>query len=135
MYHLDCLNWLSDRTMVTHEVFMEKLNTILSKSKWIIDGNYASAMEYRLNKCDTVIWLDYDEITCLQGIIERVGIERSDISWIESEVDPQLVEFVKDYSTVSRLRVLELQVSHPTKNELSSKTGKRVSIIYNKYKK
>ena len=38
--------------------------------RWIIDGNYASTMEQRLQACDTVFFLDYPVEVCLSGVRE-----------------------------------------------------------------
>lgn len=67
------MNWNSDRTTVDKVVFRERLADAIRKEKWIIDGNYGSTMEIRLQACDTVIFLDYTLEVCLEGIKERRG--------------------------------------------------------------
>ena len=39
IFHLDMMYWNSDRTIVPKSVFLERLNDVLEKSEWIIDGN------------------------------------------------------------------------------------------------
>ena len=66
-------------------------------------------MELRMQKCDTVIFLDYPLDVCLDGIKERKGKPRSDMPWIESdEDDADFVEFIKNYNSQSRPKVTEL---------------------------
>ena len=48
----------------------ERLEQVLQTEEWIIDGNYASTMELRMQHCDTVIFLDYPLELCLQGLVE-----------------------------------------------------------------
>lgn len=47
--------------------------------EWIIDGNYGSTIELRLQACDTVVFLDYSTNICLDGIKKRRGKPRTDI--------------------------------------------------------
>ena len=58
--------------------------------------------------CDTVIFLDYDEQTCLDGIVSRIGKERPDIPWTEQTPDPELVALVKGYAAEQRPTITAL---------------------------
>ena len=108
LYHLDMMFWNSNRTTVEKSVFLDRLSEILQKESWIIDGNYGSTMEKRLERCDTVFFLDYPTDICLGGIAERRGKARSDMPWIENAVDEEFIEFIKKYNTDSRPKVIEL---------------------------
>ena len=107
LYHLDMMKWNSDKTMVPRDVFMERLNEVLQMPSWIIDGNYASTMEYRMEKCDTVFFLDFDTETCLAGVRERMGKPRLDMPWYETEEDPEFMDFIRKYNTESRPNVYD----------------------------
>ena len=66
-------------------------------------------MELRLQKCDTVIFLDYPLEVCLNGIIERRGKAHSDIPWVSNdEDDAELIQFAKSYISQSRPMIMEL---------------------------
>ena len=108
LFHLDMMRWSANKTMVPREVFMERLDEALAQPSWIIDGNYNSTMEYRLEKCDTVFFLDYDTDVCLSGVRERIGKPRLDMPWSETEEDPEFMDFIRSYNTNSRPRVLEI---------------------------
>ena len=110
LYHLDMMYWNADRTIVDKAVFRKQLTDTIQKDEWIIDGNYSSTMELRLQACDTVIFLDYPLDVCLEGIRERRGKMRSDMPWIEKEdeEDEEFIEFIKNYNTQSRPEVMEL---------------------------
>lgn len=110
LFHLDMMYWNSDRTIVDKSVFRKRLSNTIQKSEWIIDGNYGSTMELRLQACDTVIFLDYPLDVCLNGIRERRGKVRTDMPWIEKEdeEDAEFIEFVKNYNFQSRPKVMEL---------------------------
>lgn len=118
LFHLDMLNWNADRTTVTKELFHKRLNDILKEESWIIDGNYGSTMEKRLQHCDTVYFLDYPTETCLLGMYERRGKARTDIPWVEGvdDIDEDFISFIKDYNIVSRPKVLELLSLYASKN-------------------
>ena len=117
LFHLDMLFWNEDKTTVEKSVFIDRLSKIFQSDKWIIDGNYASTMELRMQKCDTVIFLDYPSDVCLDGINERKGKPRSDLPWIESEEDDaEFIEFIKNYNSQSRPQVIELLEKYPHKD-------------------
>ena len=116
LYYLDMLYWNADKTTVSKEVFRERLRKVLSKDEWIIDGNYGSTMEMRITECDTVFFLDYSTDICISGIKDRMGKTRPDMPWIETEEDPEFLEFIRNYNTESRPEVLELLNKYNEKN-------------------
>ena len=108
LYHLDLLNWNSDKTTVAKKVFIEKLKNVIAQDSWIIDGNYGSTIELRLKECDTVFFLDYPVDVCIDGVKSRQGKTRSDMPWTETEDDEEFLEFIKNYNSQSRPNVLSL---------------------------
>ncbi len=108
LYHLDNLWWKPDRTHITREAFDAALADILKRPAWIVDGNYSRTVEPRIAACDTVLFLDYDEQTCMDGIVSRVGRARADMPWTESELDPELVALVKGFQTEQRPAIVSL---------------------------
>ena len=73
LIHLDNIWWKPDRTHITREEFDSRLQTILQEKQWIIDGDYSRTYEPRFSACDTVIFLDFSEEACMDGIRERIG--------------------------------------------------------------
>jgi adenylate kinase family enzyme len=92
------------------------LNEVLSKDTWIIDGNYISTMELRIQKCDTIVFLDYPVDICLDGIKARLGNKRSDMPWIENEIDQEFIKYIERYNLDVRPNVLELLNKYSDKN-------------------
>ena len=115
LYHLDMLYFNADRTIVEREVFMERLNGVLERDSWIIDGNYLRTMQLRMGKCDAVFFLDYPADVCEQGILARRGKPRSDMPWTEmpQETDEELLQRVRNFQTESRPRIMELLSVRP----------------------
>lgn len=128
LFYLDMLKWNSDKTTVSREVFLERLNNVLSKNEWIIDGNYASTMELRMWMCDTVFFLDYAPQVCLSGIKERQGKTRPDMPWVETEEDAEFLEFIRNYNTLNRPDVVELLKKYSDKNIVVFKSRKEAEV-------
>ena len=116
LYHLDMMYWNKNKTTVEKEIFLERLEEVLKKDGWIVDGNYISTMEMRINACDTVIFMDYPVDVCLDGINARRGKPRADMPWIETEEDAEFVEFIKNFNTRIRPTLIDLLDKHSDKN-------------------
>lgn len=132
LYHLDMLYWNNNKTTVEKSEFHRRLLQILEKNEWIIDGNYASTMELRINACDTVIFLDYPTKLCLNGIKARMGKKRPDMPWVETEEDAEFIEFIKNFDTTTRPQIIELLSKYPNKNIYTFKTRKEADTFLNK---
>lgn len=116
LYHLDAMYWNADKTTVERKMFVERLSAVLARDEWIIDGNYASTMEMRIQRCDTVILLDYPTDVCLDGIRARIGKTRSDMPWTETEEDAEFTEYVKNFYEQQRPHILALLTKYKDKN-------------------
>ena len=116
LFHLDMLCWNPDRTKVDRSVFVDKLLHIMQLDEWILDGNYGSTMELRLQYCNTVFFLDYPLGVCLAGIQSRRGKPRSDMPWVQEEDDLEFIESINNYNSVSKPKVMALLDNHPSKN-------------------
>ena len=53
------------------------VENVLRGEEWIIDGNYSGTLEMRLQKCDTVIFLDLPRTICTWRVIKRVLLYRN----------------------------------------------------------
>ena len=116
LHHLDMMNWNTDGTTVPKHIFTEHLHQVLNKESWIIDGNYGSTMELRMQFCDTVFFLDYPLDVCIDGIKSRKGKERTDMPFKSPEDDDsRFMEFINNYNTVSRPEVIELLHKYSSK--------------------
>ena len=98
LYYLDMIWHKPDQTTCSREEFDRKLREILEKDEWIIDGNYLRTLEMRLKEADTVFLLDYPLEVCLAGARERIGKEREDLPWVETELDEEFRQWILDFS-------------------------------------
>ena len=122
LIHLDNVWWRADRTHITREEFDSRLKESLTEEKWIIDGDYNRTYEPRFAACDTVVFLDYNEEECMAGIMKRGGTRRPDIPWVEKQLDPELVELVRNYRENNRPKVFALMEQYPDKKVYVLKT-------------
>ena len=111
LYHLDLIWHLPDRSHVSQETFDCRLAQILDGEHWIIDGNYGRTLERRLERCDTVLLLDYPLDVCLSGAEARVGKKRRDLPWVEERFDEEFRQWILDFPKTQLPQVYELLAS------------------------
>ena len=70
--HLDQLWWKPGWEAADREEFDARLDVVLEMDKWIMDGNFSRTMERRLQKCDTILYLDFNRWECLWGLCQRL---------------------------------------------------------------
>ncbi len=134
LHHLDLIYWKSDRTIVPREEFLEKLHQIMAQEQWIIDGNYASTMEMRMQACDTVIFLDYPPELCLAGAQERKGKARPDLPWVESNDldDSEFMEYIRKFHELNRPTILSLLEKYSDKEIIIFHSREEAEIFLQK---
>lgn len=71
LYHLDKLFWLPGWIERDRDEGRAELAGVLAQDRWIIDGNYGSTLPMRLERADTVVWLDYPTHLCLARVFKR----------------------------------------------------------------
>lgn len=118
LIHLDNLWWRPDKTHISREEFDRQLEALLKGERWILDGDYSRTYEARIRACDTVIFLDYGEAVCMEGIRARVGLARPDMPWTADSLAPELVEMVENYGTEVRPKLLALLQAYPVPQRL-----------------
>ncbi|MBX7174118.1 MAG: DNA topology modulation protein [Pyrinomonadaceae bacterium] len=69
--HLDKLYWIAGWQKPSKLEWQSKVEELLKKDSWIMDGNFGGTMETRLAACDTAIFLDLPRTICLYRILKR----------------------------------------------------------------
>lgn len=128
LYHLDAIWHRSDRTHITREEFDSRLTEIMTTDTWIIDGNYSRTVERRISACDTVFLFDLPTEVCLDGAISRLGKERSDIPWTETELDPSLRQTIEQFPIKNLPLIYSLLEKYSDKNIIIFKTREAANI-------
>lgn len=116
LFYLDAIWHKPDRTHISREEYDERLTKILTLDSWIIDGNYSRTIERRMAECDTVFLFDLPTEVCLGGAISRLGKERYDIPWIDTELDPRLKEEIEAFPTKNLPIIYDLLKKYSDKN-------------------
>lgn len=129
--HLDQLFWKPGWVEETKEEFDRKLALELEKPRWIIDGNFNRTMPQRLEKCDTVIYLDFSRIPCLLGVIKRVlttyGTVRPDMGeGCPEQFDLEFLKWVWSYNKDKRQSNYDLLERAPQVQKIILKNRRAV---------
>lgn len=136
LYHLDMIWHKPDKTNISKEEFDIRLNEILKKDRWIIDGNYSRTLEVRLKECDTIFLLDYSLEICLSGAQSRIGKKRKDLPWIESTFDEEFKKFIIDFPKKRLPQIYTLiEKYHKNKNIIIFKSRKDADDYLKQIKK
>ena len=69
--HLDALYWHPGWLATPDEEWDAIVREIVSRESWITDGNYGRTMEPRLERADTVLFLDFPRVVCLWRVFKR----------------------------------------------------------------
>lgn len=118
LYYLDAIWHNPDKTHIPREEFDERITEIFSQPEWIIDGNYKRTIETRLKKCDTVFLFDLPTEVCLQGVTDRIGKERYDLPWLETELDDEFRQFIVDFPDDTLPYIYELLDKYKTEKHI-----------------
>ncbi len=119
--HLDKLFWFPGWQERTDGDFDALLDVELQKPQWIMDGNFNRTLPRRLEKSDTVIYLDYSRLTCLLGVAKRVltthGTVRPDMGQgCPERFDWEFLKWVWNFNKEKRKKFYEILASHPEQN-------------------
>lgn len=126
VWHLDQLLWKPNWTPTTEEEQKVIQLEVVKEADWIIDGNYLSTMEIRLQEADTIIFLHFSKVICTFRAIKRVlkywnrtrpdmreGCnEKFDLHffkwvWNFPKVNaPQIVDMLSDYGDEKQIIIL-----------------------------
>ncbi|QXE02262.1 DNA topology modulation protein [Terribacillus sp. DMT04] len=128
VWHLDALLWKPDWVLTPREEQKQIQQELVSRDSWIIDGDYNSTLDIRLEAADTIIFLDMPRMICLYRVLKRRLMyhnrSRPDMQkGCKEKLDLALFRRVWQYRTSKRPVVLE-------KLELLAK-DKRVILLNN----
>ncbi|PKP91542.1 MAG: topology modulation protein [Alphaproteobacteria bacterium HGW-Alphaproteobacteria-14] len=76
LVHMDQLNWNPGWAETERAALRARVEEVVAGEAWLIDGNYGSTLAPRLERADTVIYLDFPITLCLWRLIRRVVTHR-----------------------------------------------------------
>lgn len=111
--HLDQLFWRKGWVHVSQEEFDHLLSKALEGDRWIVDGNFDRTMQMRLQRCDTVIYLDRSRWVCLYRVCKRVlqnlGKTRPDMGeGCPEKVDLEFLTWIWNFNKEFRNKYCQL---------------------------
>ena len=126
--HLDKLFWRPGWVHLENKEFDEIMQQEMAKDRWIMDGNFNRTIKPRLERCDTVIWLDFSRAACLMGVAKRIlttyGTVREDMGeGCPERIDLEFLRWVWNFNKNKRGEYTLL---------LKSRTDKTVHIFKNR---
>jgi adenylate kinase family enzyme len=99
--HLDRHYWHPGWIGTPEPEWQREVSRLVQREEWIIDGNYRSTLEMRLEAADSVVFLDLPPWICaLRAVKRRIQYHnrpRPDIAdgCKEPLLDPQLIQFIR----------------------------------------
>ncbi|HVF68055.1 MAG TPA: DNA topology modulation protein [Pyrinomonadaceae bacterium] len=69
--HLDSFFWRAGWQEPPRDEWAARVDELLKRDAWIMDGNYGGTLERRLAACDTVVFLDLPRVLCLWRVVSR----------------------------------------------------------------
>lgn len=111
--HLDSFYWSAEWTKPSNEDWITKVNELISGESWIIDGNYGGTLAQRVDRCDTIIFLDMPRTLCLWRVTKRRltyrNRSRPDMAeGCTEKLDREFISWVWNYAQRSRPKVIKL---------------------------
>lgn len=110
--HLDKIYHIDNNNHISREELIEKVDTFAKNNdNWIIDGNYISTVEQRIQLADTIILLDIETNICIENAINRSKKERTaDMAdgFDNSKIQNEFIEFIKNFKTNSLPKIMFL---------------------------
>jgi len=112
LIHLDQYYWKPNWEETDKLAWSNLVKDLTGKSRWIMDGNYGGTMDIRIEKADTIIYLDCSTIKCLWRITKRIlkyhGRVRPDMpEGCKERFDLNFYHYVATYNLVRRKSILE----------------------------
>ena len=132
IYHLDNIFWKEDKTHIDRDLFDLRLNEIINKDKWIIDGDYSRTYEIRFKNADTIFFLDYPLDVCLEGAKSRIGKKREDLPWVEDEFDKDFEEWIINWYKDVKPVILSMIEKYKDKKIIIFKSREEATDFFKK---
>ncbi len=76
LVHMDQLGWQAGWVETEKAELIARLETVVAAEAWLIEGNYGSTLSHRIDRADTVIYLDFPIRLCLSRLIRRMLTHR-----------------------------------------------------------
>jgi len=69
--HLDSEYWLPGWTNPQKRSWVARVRRLVSRKRWIMDGNFGGTQDLRMKRADTIIFLDFPRWRCFLNVFRR----------------------------------------------------------------
>lgn len=134
LHHLDKMFWLPGWVEKNRPLFYAEQEKIISDDEWIIDGNYMNSIPMRIQRADTVIYLNMPILLCFYGAVKRYfkKAKRDDIGeGCEEKLDKKFLWWILTFRfhTAPRInKILRQYKNISTIIELKSRKGVKIFL-------
>ncbi len=109
LIHMDQLGWQPGWRETGEAELRASLGKVVARDQWLIEGNYGSTLLPRLERADTIIYLDFPISFCLWRLVRRVlahrGRTRPDMpEGCPERFDPAFFWYVLNWNSGPRKR-------------------------------
>lgn len=127
--HLDREHWRPGWVETPRDEWESRVRELAAAERWIIDGNYGGTMKTRLERADTIVFLDFGRARCLRGAITRRiryrNQTRPDMSeGCQERLTWQFLKWIWDYPKTKRPGIEGMLAE-------AGALGKRVVVLRN----
>ncbi|MEA2535424.1 MAG: hypothetical protein QOJ93_3235 [Actinomycetota bacterium] len=101
---------------------------LVAGPRWVIDGNYNSTVQLRLEAADTVVFMDLPTHVCFWGILSRQlrhGRGQNDQNGVYNRITREVLRYVLGYRRKMRPRVLAKIDQHASGARVIALTSRR----------
>lgn len=127
--HLDREHWQPGWVEPDRAEWHARVAELVAGERWIIDGNYGGTMEMRVERADTVVFMDFPRWLCLYRVSKRALVYRNrtrpDMTpGCDEKIDLKFYRWIWEYRESRRPGILEMLRAAKTE-------GKRVVVLRN----
>lgn len=134
--HLDTLFWKPGWIEEDRDIFREKQRKVIVADSWIIDWQYKSTMEMRLERAQLVFWYRLSRFDCVTGYLRRLlkdiikPAARSDITeGCDEKLDFEFIRYIWNYNKTQDKPVEQLLKKYPGIKVITFKTRKQADAF------
>ena len=130
LIHLDKEYWRPGWIETPQEEWIPRAKDLAARPKWIIDGNYGSSMDIRLERADMVVFLDRSTRVCFSRAMKRIirgyGRTRADMhEGCPERFDLEFIHYILTFRMTRRPGIIKrMSTLRPDQELITLKSDK-----------
>jgi len=120
--HIDCIHWQSGWIERSAQEKGKLCSDVHARSQWIFEGNHSNTWPERLERANTLIWLDFPlllrSFRILKRRVEYHGVARPDLpDGYPENINWEFVSFVWQTRSRGRAKMIEFYDAAPASKD------------------